>query len=161
MKTLIIDGHNTIHKIFSLKKELAGSHEAARDSLVNLVNSWRFKKNYSGKIYIVFDGQDNHWQQGRMKEAVSIIYSKTNESADSRIISMIKNIRDKASLTVVTCDEKDIGSFCRPLGIKVIKPDFLIRKAPLKDSGKENDKKLPYNAEKEINENLKKIWNIT
>jgi predicted RNA-binding protein with PIN domain len=160
MKILIIDGHNALNKISFLKRKLDIDHEAARNSLIELVNSWRLKQNYSGRIYIVFDGQDDYLQQNNIKGPVTVIFSRTKERADDRIISMVRNTADRSLITIITCDEKDIGRACRPLGARIISPDFLMAAAPVNNK-KETDKKLSLREEKEINDELIKIWNIS
>lgn len=79
MKQLIIDGHNTIHRIPFLKRQLDMDHESARQSLISLVQNWKLKENYSGKITIVFDGQDGYLQQNMNAGTIRVVYSGSEE----------------------------------------------------------------------------------
>lgn len=78
---LIVDGYNLLADAGSLSEHL----ESARDTLVQDLTAYRYRKNHL--ITVVFDG----WQQGRPSEqrehraGVQIIYSKRGERADQVI----------------------------------------------------------------------------
>lgn len=158
MKQLIIDAYNAIYKISRLEACLNTSNEHAREELIQFVLKWSRKCNYQGKIFIVFDGSDGFVQKNRTIGLATIMFSKSEEEADGRILSMVRNSKDRAVISVVTDDEKHIGSVCKSLGVTVLHPNFLLD-TPRKNKTK-NDKELSYTIKKEINEDLKKAWDI-
>ena len=159
MRQLIIDGHNTIHRIPFLKRKLDKDHEVAREALISLVQNWKFKENYTGKITIVFDGQDGLIQQYSNTGTIRVVYSGAKEKADNRILYMVRNSREKSLLTIVTCDEKDIGHICRNLGAEVRKPDFLLKNKSEKRYSLD-DKKIGYKEKQDIDNYCKKAFHI-
>ena len=97
---LIIDGYNLINKLPSLIDAKDKSIEHARDKLFDLVQAYC---DYSGvEGIIVFDGQGP--ERTIEEKNPTIIFSRSGESADTVIESIIYNSTDKENTRVVSDD---------------------------------------------------------
>jgi predicted RNA-binding protein with PIN domain len=169
MKQLILDGYNVIHDLPVLKKNLMLSLEDARTALVNFMQIWVNNHSYKGKINIVFDGtdgnsSDNHFLTGNSQPSRSIncIYSRSGQKADDYIICMVREIKNRSCITIVSNDNYVRGT-CSSLGAATERPSFLTDSPKLKArkiNKQKNSKKVSPAQEKEINEFLKEKWGI-
>lgn len=101
---LIVDGYNVLAGAGSLSEHL----ESARDTLVQDLAAYRYRKNHL--ITVVFDG----WQQGRPSEqrehraGVQIIYSKRGERADQVIQRLARKYG--SACAVVSSDHEIVNA---------------------------------------------------
>ena len=97
---LIIDGYNLLGRTGGLSADI----ESARESLLQVLASYRHRKNLP--ITVVFDG----WQQGQPTErrehraGVQVIYSKRGERADQVIQRLAREYG--ADCAVVSSDRE-------------------------------------------------------
>ena len=105
MKYYVLDGYNVIHAVPSLNRLLDKSLEAAREELIHLCA--RFKKGRSDvkKMVIVFDGKSEHEDLPQKSfPGLQIIFTRTSEDADDRIISVLEGINRSEHVFVVSDD---------------------------------------------------------
>ena len=157
MSQLILDGYNVIHKIPHLAAHLNSSLENARKALANFMTTWRQTRGYNGAICIVFDGRDGIISSSENLCGIKCVYTKTKHAADDRIISMVRNSKNPASLTVVSSDNY-VTNNCRAHGAKTQPAQFLLETPG--SNTQQADEKLSPAAEKDINEFLKKEWGL-
>jgi len=158
MKKLILDGYNVIHKIPELKDLLKTDLESARSGLANYLVVWKRRNNFSGLMYIVFDGRsDLKSLPGTHYGEIKFVFTPTSQTADDRIISMVKNEKNANSMTVVSDDNYVVGQ-CKFHGAKVESvQEFASTPKTQRDTGQ---KIIDKSAEKDINDYLKKEWGI-
>ncbi len=112
-KTFIIDGYNVIHKIPELEAKLQESLENARNALIMEIQSW--KRRYAGaKVYIVFDGRSEGIFDDPPTRIFGIdrVFTSSGESADDRIISMVRSAEDPSLITVIS-DDNHVRNGCK------------------------------------------------
>ena len=165
-RIIIVDGYNVIHRVPALRKVLGLSLESAREGLLRYCTAWRSKRRDVSQIYVVFDGDSSVVSVGNwLACGVREIYTRTKEEADDRILDIVKKGR-RASEYVVVSDDNYVSRNSRGLNAKVMSVSEFYR-APIGDrqSGRpepENEAKSPLSPteEREINENLKKVWGV-
>lgn len=145
MLLYIIDGFNLLHKIRSLKNS-ASPHQ----DLINHIRRNRLTGSRNNKVIIVFDGKINHEIHERDYE---VVFSQ-QISADEVIKKRTAAIKNKRQVVVITDDRQirdDIkrqGASCRHIA------DFI----KVKRKNIEVQKKISYSLQREITEELRKIW---
>ena len=124
-KTFIIDGYNAIHKIPELEARLGKSLESARTALAMEISGWR-RRYANAKIYIVFDGRDEHiFDSSRTKICgIDCIFTRSNESADDRIINIVRGSKDSSAITVIS-DDNMVRNSCKAHRAQVKYTSFL------------------------------------
>lgn len=101
---LLVDGYNIIFAWDSLKKLAKESLEFARDRLLHLL------QNYQGyrkcEVILVFDAYKvkGHGRDIEQHGAVSVVYTKEAETADSYIERVSKELQKKYRVRVATSD---------------------------------------------------------
>ncbi|HEY5561630.1 MAG TPA: NYN domain-containing protein [Clostridiaceae bacterium] len=104
MKIIFVDGYNVINSWQDLKLLMEVSMEASREKLVDIM------QNYSGftgnRVIIVYDGHLISGNNGSREERsnVSVIFTKTSETADNYIEKAVNKIGRKVNVAVVTSD---------------------------------------------------------
>jgi predicted RNA-binding protein with PIN domain len=161
MKKLILDGYNVIHHLPKLSKHLEPDFEFARTVLVNFMIVWKGEHRYNGRITIVFDGNGPS-NKSEIIDNIECIYSKSGQSADDCIISMIKNTHNTKEIMVVSNDNK-IRNACISLGAVAETPIFLLKSPKtycrkLKNMKSSNE--ISSAQKNEINSFLMEKWNI-
>ncbi len=101
---LVIDGYNLLGRTGGL----TGPIEAARESLLQTLAAYRYRKNHL--ITVVFDGwqQDHPTEQHEHRSGVHIIYSKRGERADQVIQRLAREFG--ADCAVVSSDHEVMRS---------------------------------------------------
>ena len=146
MKTIILDGYNVIYKVPGMRKRLKESLESARKALAFHLSGWRRRYSDAG-IIIVFDGRDNEFTdfsfQKREIAGIKCIFTRSNQKADEKIISLISDSDDPRNITVVT-EDNSIRNSCRAHGAEIKTIDFILPPAKRKEKGlKGADKVTP------------------
>ena len=166
MNTIIIDGYNVINKMHNLRAENNKGVENARDSLARFLNEWRRRRNYTGKICVVFDGRSNgHCHARAVCQGISFVYSGDCSDADDYIVNMLKTSKNPQSLIVVS-DDNFISNHCKVYNAEIRPVSFLLNKSNSKAQkgskhAKKSDKNISPQTALEINHYLRKIWKIT
>ena len=113
---LVIDGYNLIGA-YGLMRNRDLQNE--RDTLIKKLSDYKKIKKFD--ITIVFDG----WRSNNLFEGydrtggVSIIYSRTGESADEVIKKIVKGGQGRENFIVVTSD-REVADFCNRYNATVV-----------------------------------------
>ena len=161
-RLMLLDGYNVIYKI----SELAGGEDRSlrekRNALVMFMRKWQQKRNFGGKICIVFDGRDGFGGAGQSVHGIDCYYTATKEEADDRIITMIKNTSDPSKVVVIS-DDNYVRNNCKAFRVDTKPVSYLLdaTKTRLKPGvKKQEEKKLDATTQRIINDELKKEWGI-
>lgn len=159
MRHYILDGYNALFKI----KPLLKKHNRTREGFIRYIRATRPFGSMRNKLTIVFDGsKDVQFPQKQPSGPVDVLFAKS-ESADDRIVKMVKKKRGNAETIVVT-DDREVRERVRTQGCKTMSVmEFfkkLVEKKEEKESKEDGDEKpSPHSKEgKSITEELKKIW---
>lgn len=101
---LLVDGYNIIFAWESLKKLAAQSLDAARESLINRLCSYKAFKDIN--IILVFDAYKVKENPGSVETRtnISVVYTKEAQTADSYIESVSKKLSKDNLVKVATSD---------------------------------------------------------
>jgi predicted RNA-binding protein with PIN domain len=111
----LIDGNNVIGQRVGWHRDKPGSR---RQFLSDLVRFVHLKK---VRIAVVFDGApDAAFPDGSIHRGVKIFYSRKGSDADSRIVEMVENERNRRNLIVVTSDAR-LAARVRVCGVEVMR----------------------------------------
>ena len=101
---LLIDGYNLIYKWEELRELLEVDYGSARDKLIDIISNYAGINNYN--VIIVFDAYKVKNSSGSVSKTnnISIVYTKTAETADMYIEKTTFKIGKKYKVRVVTSD---------------------------------------------------------
>ena len=105
MKFIFIDGYNVINSWSNLKKEKEISLDSARQKLIDILHN--YGAIHQCKIMLVFDGYrvvGNLENKYEYNKNITIIFTKSGETADAYIEREIHNIGRRFEVSVVTSD---------------------------------------------------------
>jgi predicted RNA-binding protein with PIN domain len=146
MLLYIIDGFNIVHKVPSLKN----SFTPHRD-LIHYIKRNRLTGSRNNKVIIVFDGRTVR----DIRESEFEVVFSGDVSADEVIKNKVDKVRNKSEVIVVS-DDREIREYVRKVRVSSVRvADFIKTK---KRKFKKNDKEISYSLQREITEELKKIW---
>ena len=163
----IIDGYNVIHKIGNLRKALGtGSLLSAREGLLRYCSEWWRSRRDVHCFYVVFDGDSSVLPQGFSSTSeVVIIFTKTRQTADDKIIQLLDRYNDDYKYIVVSADQyvvrnaqKRHASVMSPVEFYSVLSEKIRRKQG-SGAGAGGDKNLLSPEEQnDITNYLKKLW---
>jgi predicted RNA-binding protein with PIN domain len=164
-RIILLDGYNVIRRIPRLQEQDRRSLEAGREMLCRLCVNWKSKKAEVSQLIIVFDGDSSvdgvsSYQAGA---GTRVVFTRTGEKADTRILAIIEEDPASAEYTVVS-DDGEVVHKSRLLGAKVMpvqafEDALKVRKGSERGSGSEEKKSsLSPAQEREITESLRKVW---
>jgi uncharacterized protein len=111
----LIDGNNVIGQRVGWHRDKPGSR---RRLLEELARFFRVKKT---RIAVIFDGApDQNFPDGSSYCGVKIFYARSKSNADSRIIEMVEDEKNRKGLIVVTSD-RALASYIRLCGVEVMR----------------------------------------
>ena len=105
MKFIFIDGYNVINSWSNLKKEKEISLYSARQKLIDILHN--YGAIHQCKIMLVFDGYrvvGNLENKYEYNKNITVIFTKSGETADAYIEREIHNIGRRFEVSVVTSD---------------------------------------------------------
>ncbi|MEN8077062.1 NYN domain-containing protein [Clostridioides difficile] len=105
MKFIFIDGYNVINSWSNLKKEKDISLDSARQKLIDILHNYGAIQQC--KIMLVFDGYrvaGNLENKYVHNKNLTIVFTKSGETADAYIEREIHNIGRRFEVSVVTSD---------------------------------------------------------
>lgn len=147
MLVYIIDAFNLIHKVASLKNS-----NTPHCDLIYYIKKNKLTGSNNNKVIIVFDGNVN-LQVKREEGRFEVLFSG-KESADEIIKRRISKIRNKSE-TIVVSDDREIKDAAKRERTRLCSiSDFI--KTKKKEQAME--KEISYTVQKEITEELRKIW---
>lgn len=100
----IVDGYNLMYSIEELKDISKDNFIMAREKTIDIVTD--FKGYMNADLILVFDAykQDYVKPQISEKDEITIVYTKANETADTYIEKLSKELEDKYKVITVTSD---------------------------------------------------------
>lgn len=105
MRIIFVDGYNVLNSWPNLKEDKNSSFEGARNKLIDIMHNYG---SYSdSKIILVFDGHKvngNIENKENINKNLSIIFTKSGETADSYIEREVHNLGRRYEVCVVTSD---------------------------------------------------------
>jgi hypothetical protein len=147
MLLYIIDAFNLAHKIPSIRD----SSTPHRD-LVHYIKSNKLTGSRNNQVTLVFDGYPD--LNNPPAREYKIFYSQ-DRSADSLIIKLASNSKNKSE-TVIVSDDRELRDFAKKSGARSCRiAEFL--KVKRKKSNQQ-DKDISYSLEREITEELRDYW---
>jgi len=150
MLVYIIDAFNLIHKIPYLRKS-----SSPIETLVQYIKTNKLTGSKNNKVIIVIDGRRDVF----LKENEYKIVFSDQKSADEVIKNIVEREKNKKIICVVS-DDREIISYTKLVGANVLKVDEFVRmkKKEVKRNSEEKKKEINYTLQREITEELKKIW---
>ncbi|MFO7675731.1 MAG: NYN domain-containing protein [bacterium] len=126
MPSYLVDGYNVIHREPALKPLLERDAEAARTGLISMLAGFRAGRRV--RVTVVFDGRGGTGLDARTIAAgVQVVYAHFSETADARIVRLVRSSRHPRSLTVVSSDLGLVAQ-CRDFGASSLgAEEFLAR----------------------------------
>jgi len=166
MTVIVIDGYNVIHRDAELRRQLIGSLETARESLIRSCVTWLAQRRDAGQFYVVFDGDRpvDALQTGS-RAGVKVFYTDAKQTADDWILALLRKRRHDQEYTIVS-DDNYVRRTGRQLGAAVMSvADFLRTargkaKSEVRTESHDAKRCLSPTEEREINESLKRTWGI-
>ena len=153
MLTYIIDAFNVIYAVASLKGSSRPHHD-----LISFIRNNKLAGSINNKVVVVFDGtfrEDIYASERNFK----IIFSYP-KSADEAIVQCVKQISTRGEVVVVTND-RALASAAKERGAKVKAVEEFTKKIQTgnrKQSKSENTKTISYSLQRQITEEMRKIW---
>ena len=105
MKFIFIDGYNVINSWSNLKHEKEVSLDSARQKLIDILHN--YGAIHGCKIMLVFDGYKvarNLESKYEYNKNLTVVFTKSGETADAYIEKEIHNIGRRFEVSVVTSD---------------------------------------------------------
>jgi predicted RNA-binding protein with PIN domain len=151
MLLYIIDGFNLIHKVPALKN----SSFVHRDLLYYLKHH-RLTGSTNNKVIVVFDGCANSDVAG---ERMMRVVFGCERSADEVIKEYLRTVKNTSEIVVVS-DDREIRSATRAAGARALHcSEFLgIKKERQPKETAGNEKEISYPLQREITEEMRKVW---
>lgn len=147
----IIDGWNVINKIGELKKATFPCHE-----LISYIRKYRLTGSSNNRVTIIFDGRLNSLGEFRQDSTFRIIFSG-EETADDLIKREVKAYKNKKQVVVVS-DDRGIRDCIKLLGANSLSVGEFVKKRDKKKAPSYKEKNIDRFTQKQITEELKKIW---
>lgn len=114
----IVDGNNLMYTIDETRRLAIRSVLKGRAALSAMIGSYAESKGLS--ITVVYDGHATERSCEKREGVLKIVLSEAPETADERILELLRSDPDPTRLTVVTSDLKDIGNAARGYGAKLV-----------------------------------------
>lgn len=148
MLQFIIDGYNIVHKIKKIKDS-----STPCNALTVFIYKNKLTGSRNNKVWIIFDG-------GRPPYVIDDFQYKVlfsgQKSADDLIIDKVRQSKNKKQIVVVS-DDRQLVHKVKMLGAGILSVDkFATKKKKPKQEGGKKD--IKYSLQREITEELKKIW---
>ena len=111
---LLVDGYNVIHCVPRFKRILDGqSLHRSREALLGHCGEWIHRRRDIDRCYVVFDGSDDVLPSAdTLVAGVRAVYSRTGESADHRIRTMLDRA-DRRDSHIVVSDDREVRAYAR------------------------------------------------
>jgi predicted RNA-binding protein with PIN domain len=160
---MIVDGYNVIHKIPAWEAKLDTDLQGARQCLLSYCGTWMATRKDIWLFYVVFDGSsDVIVDHGQPARGVRPVFTQTGETADSRIIAIVKE-RSEDCKTVVVSEDREVIGHSKHYGAKAMNVAEFYKVAKGRrggTSGSEVGDKtgLTSTQQKMISDDLEKLW---
>ncbi len=168
----ILDGYNLIHRVPRWREQLDISLERGREALLTYCRRWMQARGDVWLFYVVFDGDsDVTASQSSAGVGVRVVYSRTGETADDRILDIVHEFGEKCRYVVVS-DDNYVSRNAKGLSAEVMSVDVFATVLTQKSSVGGNKKRGVFKMEsgvddkpsgqdaKNITESLMREWNV-
>lgn len=152
MLQFIIDGYNLVHKIPNIKDSSSPCNE-----LLIFIHKNKLTGSANNQVLVVFDGGRPPYQINNFQYKILFSY---DQSADDLIIKKIRQSKNKKQNVVIT-DDRQLAYRAKSLeaqAYSVNKFIAKIKKSKLAAKRDGEEKDIRYSLQREITEELKKIW---
>ena len=163
-QTVIVDGYNVIHQSSRLRPLLDRNLESARNGLIVQCSAWLSGKRHVRELVIVFDGDSAAAPYSSPPVShVKVLYSRTGEKADDRILSLLKACPEAGECVIVS-EDNDITQPAKQLGACVLSAREFLESPPRhqKQGQVSDDAKTGLSPAdvKSLNDDLRREWGI-
>lgn len=149
MVVYIIDAFNLFHKIPTLKNS-PNPHQ----DLIFYIKKYRLTGSKNNRVIVIFDGFP---KESLQNYGFEILFS-CKLTADYAIENLLKKFPNKSQVSVVS-DDNYIRSFTKREGAKPVRLlEFLQVRDKHAAASSHDDKEISYPLQKEITDELRKIW---
>ena len=163
----IIDGYNVIHRVPRLRNTLARGLEPARRALLRYCSDWMRRRGDVWKFYVVFDGDSSVTGSHRqITPAVYAVFSRTGETADERIIEIVREQGADCRFVVVS-DDNFVSGTAKQCDAEHMTTTRFLEVLTVPTGGpaaqreqEESKQGLSPSEEHRINESLKREWGL-
>jgi predicted RNA-binding protein with PIN domain len=114
----IVDGNNLMYTIDETRRLAIKSVEKGRAELTAMIK--RYAEGKGLEVTVVYDGHARETSYERRDGPLRILLSEAPETADERILKLLRKDPDPTRLTIVTSDLKDIGHLAVSYGAKLV-----------------------------------------
>ena len=146
MLVYIIDGFNVVHKIPQVKQS-----STPHQDLIHYIKKNKLTGSKNNKVIVVFDGGFRDLNEKEFE----VIFSG-QASADALIKKRLDKIKIKSEVIVVS-DDKQIREFTIKARAKSYRVQAFLE-PKVKSEKKEPAKDISYPLQREITEEMRKIW---
>lgn len=165
--TYIIDGYNAIHRIPQWADLLDKNLASAREALCAYCAEWMCSRKDAEKFIVIFDGDSSVSPfSSDSFRGIRIIYTQTSETADSRIIDLVRSATRPQDFVVVS-DDGEVYRKSRAAGAKALSVREFVNTARPSNAGSssssgcdQGDDKLSPAEQNRITRDLARIWNV-
>lgn len=163
-KIALIDGYNVIMRNDRWRAVFSRNQDQGRAALLAYCAEWKVRRGDIFDFMVVFDGGSSSTRDALPHiPHVRAIFTRGTESADDRIIRMLRD-KEYGSNHVVVSDDREVAGKARSLGAEVVSVAGFcgkLRNAPAKQDNPEDDKKLLSAKDKKaINDELRELFGI-
>jgi len=122
---IIIDAWNVIWKIPEISELIPEELQLARQRFNQLLKNYFQQKSVIYKI--IYDGQPGIISSQSEHRGQDVYFSKNPESADQKIIQLLKNQKEQSQWTVITSD-RELSGKIKNYGAKIVSSESFIQK---------------------------------
>lgn len=154
MLLYIIDAYNVLHKIPSLCKS-----DNPQIELIQYIKQNKITGSRNNKVIIVFDG----WARMRIikEDEFEVVFS-CDKSADDIIKERIDRIKKLSkyplSEVIVVSDDREIRDYAKRQGVVSKRIGDFLKVTRVYNKSREESRDISYPLQKEINDELRRIW---
>jgi len=151
MLLYIIDGFNLVHKIPSVKKS-----DVPQLELIHYIKQHKLTGSANNKVVVFFDGSI---QPEAARESEFEVRFSAERSADDLIkarIDKLKNAKYPLLEVIVISDDREIRDYAKKQGAVSQRAVDFIKSFP--KTAKDDSKEISYPLQKEITDELRRIW---
>ena len=164
-RIMVLDGYNVIHRLPTLEGHLNRSLQSARTALVGCCKRWLAGRKDVDMFYVVFDGNSEVFGgTGEGAAGVRAVFTGKGETADERILAIVRALDRNQRCTVVS-DDRYVRDNARICSSEVLSVDEFYAILTIKNRrdaalGRAGGTKtgLTDSQEREITDDLRNAW---
>lgn len=155
MKFIFVDGYNVINSWSNLKSEKEISLDSARQKLIDILHN--YGAIHQIKIMLIFDGYgvagnlENKYEHNKN---LTVIFTKSGETADAYIEKEIHNIGRRFEVSVVTSDSLEQQTIFQRGATRISSIEFYNMVFDTSEDIKRSSKKVSTSHKSTIQDNI-------